>query len=71
LASDVQQSPSETVKKEDLMLLLLAVILGVAWILGFGVYHVGAAGIHLLLILALAAVILHFVRGVGGTRRLT
>jgi hypothetical protein len=47
------------------MLLLLAVILGVAWILGFGVYHVASAAIHVLLVLAVIAVILHFVRGVG------
>ena len=52
------------------MLLLLAVILGVAWILGFGVYHVASATIHVLLILALVAVVMHFVRGVGDTRRI-
>ena len=52
------------------MLLLLAVILGVAWILGFGVYHVASAAIHLLLILALVAIVMHFVRGVGGSRRM-
>ena len=52
------------------MLLLLAVILGVAWILGFGVYHVTSAAIHILLILALVSVVMHFVRGVGGTRRI-
>lgn len=51
------------------MLLLLAVILGVAWVLGFGVYHVASAAIHVLLILALVAIVLHFVRGVGGSRR--
>jgi hypothetical protein len=50
------------------MLLLLAVVLAVAWILAFGVYHVGSAAIHILLILALVSVVLHFVRGVGGTR---
>jgi hypothetical protein len=52
------------------MLLLLAVILGVAWILGFGVYHVASAAIHVLLILALVAIVLHFVRGAGGSRRM-
>jgi hypothetical protein len=52
------------------MLLLLAVILGVAWILGFGVYHVASAAIHVLLILALVAIVLHFVRGVGSDRRM-
>ena len=52
------------------MLLLLAIILGVAWILGFGVYHVASAAIHILLILALVSIVLHFVRGVG-TKRMT
>jgi hypothetical protein len=52
------------------MLLLLAVILGVAWILGFGVYHVTSGAIHVLLVVALVAIVLHFVRGVGGTRRI-
>lgn len=50
------------------MLLLLAIVLGVAWILGFGVYHVASAAIHILLILALVAIVLHFVRGVGSRR---
>jgi hypothetical protein len=48
------------------MLLLLAVILGIAWILGFTVYHVASAGIHLLLLLAIVSAVVHFVRG---TRR--
>jgi hypothetical protein len=47
------------------MLLLLAVILGIAWVLGFGVYHTASAAIHILLILALVALVLHFVRGVS------
>jgi hypothetical protein len=52
------------------MLLLLAVLLMLAWLLGFGVYHVASFGIHLLLILALVAVVLHFVRiATGGTTR--
>jgi hypothetical protein len=50
------------------MLLWLAVLLAVAWVLGFGVYHVASAGIHILLILAVVAVVLHFVRGVSGRR---
>jgi hypothetical protein len=52
------------------MLLLLAGVLGVAWILGFGVYHVASAAIHVLLLLALVSIVLHFVRGIGGTRRI-
>ena len=49
------------------MLLLLAIILAVAWIFGFSVYHVASAGIHLLLLLAIVAVVLHFVRGARST----
>jgi hypothetical protein len=48
------------------MLLLLAIILGIAWIFGFTVYHVASGAIHLLLLLAVIAVVVHFVRG---TRR--
>jgi hypothetical protein len=44
------------------MLLLLAIILGIAWVFGFTVYHVASAGIHLLLLLAVVSVVLHFVR---------
>lgn len=45
------------------MLLLLAILLGVAWILGFAVFHVASTAIHILLILAVVGVIAHFVRG--------
>lgn len=45
------------------MLLLLAVILALAWIAGFGVFHVASAAIHLLVILAIVAVVAHFIRG--------
>lgn len=45
------------------MLLGLAVLLVIAWILGFIVFHVTAFAIHILLIIAFIALILHFVRG--------
>ncbi len=44
---------------------ILFIVLLVAWILGWGVFHVAGAMIHLLLIAAIIALILHFVRGVG------
>jgi hypothetical protein len=47
------------------MLLLLAILFTVAWMIGFGVLHVASATIHILLILALVAIVLHFVRGVS------
>lgn len=43
-------------------MLSLAVILLVVWVLGFIVFKVAAFFIHVLLILALVAVVLHFVR---------
>jgi len=49
------------------MLLLLAIILAIAWILSFTVYHVSSGAIHLLILLAVIAVIVHFVRGTRAT----
>ncbi len=45
------------------MFIILAIILGLAWIFSFTVYHVASAGIHLLLILAIISLIVHLVRG--------
>ncbi len=47
------------------MLLLLAILLAVAWVLGFAVFHVASAAVHVLLILAVIGLIAHFVRGRG------
>ena len=43
--------------------MILGVVLLVAWILGLGVFHVAGGLIHLLLILAVISVIVHFVAG--------
>lgn len=48
------------------MLGLLALVLIVLWLLGFLAFHVSASMIHLLLVVGLILLILHFVR--GGTR---
>ncbi len=45
------------------MLLLLAIVLAIAWLGGFTVMHVTSAAIHLLLVLAVISIVLHFVRG--------
>jgi Family of unknown function (DUF5670) len=42
---------------------VLFVILLIAWILGFGVFHVASAMIHILLVVALISLVLHFIRG--------
>lgn len=44
------------------MLLLLFAVLVVAWLLGWGAFHVAGGLIHLLLIVALVFLVLHFVR---------
>ncbi len=46
---------------------ILFVVLLLAWILGWGVFHVASGLIHLLLIVAVIALILHFVRGAART----
>lgn len=42
---------------------ILFIILLIAWITGFGVFHVAGAFIHLLLLFAVISLILHFVMG--------
>jgi hypothetical protein len=49
------------------MLLLLAIVLAIAWVFGFTVFHVASAGIHVLIVLAIVAAVAHLV----GRRRLT
>jgi len=45
------------------MFLILFGVLLVMWLLGFLAFHVAGGLIHLLLIVALIALIVHFVRG--------
>jgi len=45
------------------MLLTLAAILVILWLLGFLAFHVAGGLIHILLIIAIIVVIVHFVRG--------
>ncbi len=44
------------------LLLWLAIILFILWILGFGVFHVASALIHILLIVAVIALIWGLIR---------
>ena len=45
------------------MFLIMAVILAVAWVLGWAAFHIAGGLIHLLLIVAAVSLIVHFVRG--------
>ena len=51
------------------MLLILAILLAVAWLFGFTVFHVASGAIHLLILLAVVVAIVYFVQ--GGRRPLT
>jgi uncharacterized protein DUF5670 len=44
------------------MFLLLCAVLVVAWLIGWGGFHVAGGLIHLLLIVAVVFLVLHFVR---------
>jgi hypothetical protein len=45
------------------MLLILAIILLIAWLCGFLVFHVTSGLIHIIVVIAIILFILHFVRG--------
>ena len=57
---------SEMKGLED-MLGLIAAVLIVLWLLGFLAFHVSAGMIHILLVVGLILLILHFVRGSAST----
>jgi hypothetical protein len=45
------------------MLMILAILLAIAWISGFTIFHVTSVAIHILLLLAVVSLIAHFARG--------
>jgi uncharacterized membrane protein YtjA (UPF0391 family) len=45
------------------MLVWLAVILLVAWLLGWGVFHVAGGLIHILLVIAVIVFLINFISG--------
>jgi hypothetical protein len=45
------------------MLAVIAGVLLIAWLLGLTAFHVTGGIIHLLLILAVVSIVMHFVRG--------
>ncbi len=45
------------------MFIALAVVLVLAWLLGFSVFHLAGSMIHLLLLVAVVAVVWHFIGG--------
>lgn len=55
--------PSSPLSEDHIMFYTLAVILIVAWLLGFGVFHVAGSLIHLLLVLAVIAILWRVISG--------
>lgn len=45
------------------MLALIGLVLLVMWLLGFVAFHVSSGIIHILLVLAIISIIVHFLRG--------
>ena len=45
------------------MLLTLAIILLIAWALGFLAFHIATSLIHVVIVVAVILLVLHFVRG--------
>lgn len=62
------QSPARAdTGKETVMYLGIFAVLVIMWLLGFTMFHVAGGLIHLLLIVAVISLVMHFV---GGGRRL-
>jgi hypothetical protein len=55
--------PLLATSEEHTMFFALAVILVLAWLLGFGVFHVAGSLIHLLLVLAVISILWRFIGG--------
>ena len=49
------------------MLALIATVLIVLWLLGFFAFHVSAGVVHVLLIIGIVMLIMHFLRGRAAT----
>jgi hypothetical protein len=49
--------------EEHIMFFAVAVVLVLAWLLGFSVFHVAGSLIHLLLLLALISIVWHLMSG--------
>jgi hypothetical protein len=49
------------------MLGLIAAVLIVLWLLGFFAFHVSAGVVHVLLIIGIVMLVLHFLRGRSAT----
>jgi hypothetical protein len=51
------------IRQGGLVLALIGLVLLVMWLLGFVAFHVTTGVIHILLVLAIISIIVHFLRG--------
>jgi hypothetical protein len=56
-------SEAELFRRGGSVLALIGLVLLVMWLLGFVAFHVTSGVIHILLVLALISIIVHFLRG--------
>jgi Flp pilus assembly protein TadB len=63
MCKQLQQAPNAVQRRSKQMLMTIFAVLLVLWLLGFTVFHVASGLIHLLLILAVISLVVHFVRG--------
>jgi hypothetical protein len=61
--SATAKSGAESRAREISMLIALFVVLLIMWMLGFFAFHVAGAFIHILLLFALIALVVHLFRG--------
>ena len=59
---DLTGGSTELTKEISMFIMLFAVLL-VLWLLGFFAFHVAGGLIHLLLIIAVISLVMHFFRG--------
>ncbi|HEU4735389.1 MAG TPA: lmo0937 family membrane protein, partial [Kofleriaceae bacterium] len=59
VAGDLHHLPQEAFA----MLLALAILIAIAWLLGFTVFHVASGAIHVLIVIAIIVAVVHFVQG--------
>jgi hypothetical protein len=60
-----KSGPRVESKEEAIMLAAIATVLLVLWLLGFLAFHVTFGAIHLLLMIAVILLVMHFVTGRG------
>jgi hypothetical protein len=67
-ASDVGRTSSPTSFTEVSMFLTIAIVLLVLWALGFFAFHIAGGMIHIILVIALIAIVWHFLKASRTTR---